>query len=107
MLAASVPTGVATAAGTALPDITACSYRLCFTVLGDSAAFTLTAQGRGFYGYIQLRAPGINYRGPSGPDPTATVEGRGSGTACAQGWERQPDGTFTSIGMTCMPIPAA
>ncbi len=60
----------------------------------------------GFYGHIDVWGPGIpRHNDGDRFRPNNTVRGYGSGWLCAEGWQLNSDGSWSSVGLPCVFVP--
>jgi hypothetical protein len=99
--------------GSAEASVLACDYgtnfqvRIQFCHIGgrifDGEGLNI---GDGFYGHIDVWGPGIaRHHDGDRFRPNNTVRGEGSGYLCAEGWRRNNDGSWSSVGLPCVFVP--
>ncbi|MEO6082199.1 MAG: hypothetical protein ABIQ18_03750 [Umezawaea sp.] len=104
----AVAPGVANATSpAACPTDYGTNFQVRVQYCGSQNGYTAEAFNIGseFWGHIEIWGPGINRQnGPDGPRPSVRVNGFGRGDLCAQGWRRNDNGSWSSVGLPCVTI---
>lgn len=87
-------------------DNSGCSVDTCIDVRGDAGGYSALGYAEeDYYGHVDLWGPGMPFRnGPEGRRPTVAGNGRGVGSACAQGWAALGGGRYESRGLPCVSV---